>query len=148
MFHRRQILDRQFGGVGHALQLQPTLAALELRVGGFAQQPGTGRQGNAVGLDLRPLARAHGPAQQHEYIGLGAQHARRISYGLHLGLGHAVQGQSIGHHAALIPAGVRGQDQGGDLPGRGACRMHCSRGIRANLGGLRAGSNPVRDAAG
>ena len=47
-------------------------------------------------------------------------------------------------HAALVPAGVGGQDQRRDLAGRGARRLHRDGGVRADRRGLASRCGPSR----
>jgi hypothetical protein len=51
--------------------------------------------------------------------------------------------QRRGDRAAFVPGGVSGQDQRGDLPRCGVCRLHRGRGIRAYARGRGAGAYPV-----
>ena len=75
-----------------------------------------------------------GAAQQDQHILLLTQDARSIADGMRVCFRHGGYRQGCRHHAAIIPGGIGGQDQGRDLAWRGARRLHRNGGIRAHLG--------------
>ena len=84
-------------------------------------------------MQLRAFAEARA-AEQDQHILLLTQDARGVADGMRVRFRHGGHRQCRGHHAAIIPGGIGGQDQGGDLPWGGARRLHRNGGIGAHLG--------------
>jgi hypothetical protein len=105
-----------------------------------------GGRGDAPREPLRPFQQC-GAAKQQQDIPLLPQHARRLADGVRIGLRRRRHGQGRGDNAALVPRGVGGQDQGGDLPRPCARRLHRHGRVGAHLLGPGGGPDPGGDAA-
>ena len=141
--------QRLYRGIDHirdAIHRHPPPAARDPGVGALRDQPRTGGRGDTMGV-LQRLG-AHRVAAQDDQRGqAAAQDVGGIAHLCRVGERLRRHRQRLGNYAALVPRGIRRQDQRCDLSGMGARGLHRHSGIGAHRGRCGGGTDPRRGAA-
>ena len=141
-----QHLERAIDHVGDAVHRHAPAPARHARYLGGRAQLRAGDMRDAVGRDEAGLGQRLPVQNQHGRL-LAAQHLRGRAQDVRRHGRSCGDRQRRGDRAALVPGGVRRQDQRGDLPGCGVRSLHCGCAVRAYTRGGGAGAHPVRHRA-
>ncbi len=141
--HRRhRLVDR----IGNPIHRHPPLPTRHPRVGAERQQRRARRRGDPVREFQRRRVERVGAEEQHRRLA-PAQHRGGGGDRVRVGQRACGHRQGLGDHAAFGPGGVGGQDQGRDLPGRGARRLDRHRRIAPDRRGRACRAHEPRHAA-
>jgi len=144
MLHVLECGKRMIDRIGHALDGDAAGPSRHARVRGRRHQARAGLACDAAGKGEPLLAECLAAQKDHRRLA-ALQDARG-------GVDRRIRdrpcrrhGRERRHAVPLVPSGIRGEDQGGDLAGRSACRRDRGSTVRGDAPRIGRGAHPTRD---
>ena len=122
VFGGGELLQRHIDDEHGALDIDPAGAAFPAPVGAHAEQPAASRRLDLADGFQRPLAQ-HRAGHHDDRFLARFQQARGLDHAVGVDARAGRRRQGGGRRLGIFPGGVAGQDQSGDLTGRGLRRL-------------------------